>query len=173
MTTREIVEAAEQRNTSAVSYHFGSRDGLLRELLARRGAPVDAERGRRRDVLGDHPSTPELVACLIDPWCELLDLPEGRAHVRIVAQLRGRFASWRVESDAATTRHLARVLDELERLPGMAPELRRERVVGLIMLMTAATAERARLLDDGTRPALGHDAFVANLRAMCTAVVGD
>ena len=41
VTTRQIVEAAQQRNTSAVTYHFGSRGGLLLELLARRGGPVD------------------------------------------------------------------------------------------------------------------------------------
>ena len=28
-TTREITEAAGQRNVSAVTYHFGSRDALL------------------------------------------------------------------------------------------------------------------------------------------------
>ena len=28
---REIVAAAHQRNASAVTYHFGSRDGLLSE----------------------------------------------------------------------------------------------------------------------------------------------
>ena len=49
VTTREIVEAAEQRNTSAVSYHFGSREGLLRAILVRRGGPIDHQRGAMRD----------------------------------------------------------------------------------------------------------------------------
>ncbi len=31
----EIVRAADQRNASAVHYHFGSRDEVLRALLAR------------------------------------------------------------------------------------------------------------------------------------------
>ncbi len=31
----EIVRAAHQRNVSAVHYHFGSRDEILRALLAR------------------------------------------------------------------------------------------------------------------------------------------
>lgn len=113
----------------------------------------------------------ELVACLVVPYADLLATPEGRAHVRIVAQLRGRFAAWRVASDASTTEHLARVLDELEaRATGDGP-VRAERVVGLIMLLTAAVAERARRIDEDAELELDHDAFVANLTAMCAALV--
>lgn len=171
VTTRQIVEAAQQRNASAVSYHFGSREGLLLELLARRGGPVDARRGVLRGGLGAQPSVPELVRCLAEPYCELLHEPEGRSYLRIVAQLRGRFAAWRVESDSATSVHLADILDELEQRPDVLPVLARERVVALIMVMTATTAERARRIDEGGRPELGHDDFVANLVDMCSAVV--
>lgn len=171
VTTREITEAAQQRNASAVSYHFGSRQGLLLELLARRGAPVDAERGRLRDRLGPDPGLRDLVACLVVPYAELLEAPEGRSYVRIVAQLRGRFAAWRVESDAATTRHLAQILDEIEARPSAPAAVRRERVVALIMLLTGSVAERARRIDDGAGNELDHAAFVANLVDMCTAVV--
>lgn len=170
-TTRELVEAAGQRNASAVSYHFGSREGLLLELLARRGAPVDAERGRLRAELGDEPATADLVACLVVPYAALLRDEATRSYLRIVVQLRGRFAAWRVESDVATTKHLAAILGELEaRAPG-SEAVRDERIVGLIMLLTSATSERARLLDQGQRPRLDHDEFVANLVAMCAALV--
>ncbi len=53
----------------------------------------------------------------------------------------------------------------------MTPALRRERVVGLIMLLTGATAERARRIDDDAGNDLDHDEFVANLVDMCTALV--
>jgi AcrR family transcriptional regulator len=171
VTTRQITEAAQQRNTSAVSYHFGSREGLLLELLARRGAPVDDERGALRSRLGDVPAVPDLVRCLVVPYSDLLLSEEGRSYVRIVAQLRGRFAVWRVESDAATSEHLRSVLDEIEARPDAPAELRRERVIALIMVMTATTAERARRIDDGLEPALDHDSFVANLIDMCSALV--
>jgi AcrR family transcriptional regulator len=171
VTTRQITEAAEQRNTSAVSYHFGSRDGLLRTLLARRGAPVDAARGRLRRALGDEPTTPELVSCLVVPYAALLSDEGGRAYLRIVAQLRGRFAAWRVESDAATTGHLAEIMDEIERRAAVPVAVRAERLVALIMLLTGSVAERARRIDDGAAVDLDHDAFVANLVVMCAAVV--
>src|SRR5215218_5441372 len=83
VTTREITEAAEQRNTSAVTYHFGSREGLLLEILARRGGPVDEGRGERREALGVSPSTSQLVACLIEPYAALLADVHGRSYLRI------------------------------------------------------------------------------------------
>lgn len=171
VTTRQIVEAAEQRNVSAVTYHFGSREGLLSELLARRGGPVDARRGLLRSGLGDEPTVPELVRCLAEPYSEMLDTAEGRSYLRIVAQLRGRFAAWRVESDSATSRHLSAILDEIEQRPDLPPALRRERVVALIMVLTATTAERARRIDEGATPELDHASFVGNLVDMCSAVV--
>lgn len=171
VTSREIVEAAEQRNVSAVTYHFGSREGLLLEILSRRGGPVDAERGRRRAALGDRPATGDLVACLVEPYAALLDDEGGRSYLRIVAQLRGRFSAWRVESDQATTRHLAAILDEIERRAPGKPAQRRERVVGLIILMTAMTAERARRIDEGARVETSGREFVADLISMCGAVV--
>jgi hypothetical protein len=112
-----------------------------------------------------------LVACLVRPYAALLDGEAGRSYVRIVAQLRGRFAAWRVESDAATTQHLAAILDEIESRPDATAAVRRERVVALIMLMTGAVAERARRIDDGTGNELSHDDFVENLVDMCAAVV--
>ncbi|MCB0970414.1 MAG: hypothetical protein KDA97_02690, partial [Acidimicrobiales bacterium] len=111
------------------------------------------------------------VRCLVAPYAALAEHPDGRSYVRIVAQLRGRFAAWRVESDAATTEHLAVILDELEARPDAPEAVRRQRVVGLIMLLTAQVAERARRLDDGEAPELGHDAWVDDLVAMCAAVV--
>ena len=171
VTTRQIVEAAQQRNTSAVTYHFGSREGLLLELLSRRGGPVDARRGALRAELDEAPSVPRLVACLAEPYCDLLHSEEGRSYLRIVAQLRGRFAAWRVESDSATSLHLSSILDEIEQRPDLSSPLRRERVVALILVLTATPAERARRIDEGTVPELGHEAFVGNLVDMCSAVV--
>ncbi|MEZ5383131.1 MAG: helix-turn-helix domain-containing protein [Microthrixaceae bacterium] len=173
VTTRELTEAAGQRNASAVSYHFGSRDGLVRGLLARRGGPIDEARGRHRDALGATPSVAQLVRCLVDPWAESLLSPEGRAYVQIVDQLRGRFAAWRTESDATTSSNLTRILDELEAAgAGAAVGPRdRERLVGMIVMLTGTTADRARRIEAGEPMELGHDAFVDLLVRMCTAVV--
>jgi hypothetical protein len=107
----------------------------------------------------------------VTPYAALLDSEPDRSYVRIVVQLRGRFAAWRVESDAATTVHLARILDEIESRPDAPLAVRQERVVSLIMLLTAAVAERARRIDDGSGNDLSHEAFVENLVDMCAALV--
>ena len=171
VTTREITEAADQKNTSAISYHFGSRDGLVLALLARRGGPVDKERGILRDLLPSSASPSELVGCLVKPYCALLSSPQGRAYVRIVAQLRGRFAAWRIESDSETTKHLARILDEIEVQAGNSESNRRDRVVGLIILMTGAAAERSRRIEEGDELLSTEAEFEKNLIQMCAAVV--
>jgi hypothetical protein len=132
---------------------------------------VDEDRGARRAALGESPAIAELVACLVVPYASLVADPGGRAYLRIVAQLRGRFAAWRVESDAATTKHLAAILDEVEARATGTSAVRRERIVAMIMLLTAATAERARAVDDDAPRELDHEAFEANLVAMCAAVL--
>ena len=43
--TGAIVRAAGQRNASALTYHFGSRQGVLDAILADHGNPIDAQRG--------------------------------------------------------------------------------------------------------------------------------
>ncbi len=171
VTSREILDAAEQRNVSAVSYHFGSREGLLLEILARRGGPVDEQRAHYRAAHGVAPSVADLVNCLVVPYVALLELDGGRSYLRIVAQLRGRFAAWRVESDAATTKHLAAILDEIEAHIVATPALRRERIVGLIMLMTGMVAERARQIDETRDVETTLDEFSRDLQTMCAALV--
>ncbi len=171
VTSRQVVEASGQRNVSAISYHFGSREGLVLEILARRGGPVDDARGRCRGELGPEPPVRELVGCLVDPYLALLAEPAGRSYLRLVAQLRGRFAAWRIESDRDTTRHLAVILDELERRGAGSDAIRRERVVGMIMLLTGMADERARSIDDGATPETAADEFAADVVSMCTALL--
>lgn len=128
-----------------------------------------------RDRLGDTPELRDLIAALVVPQAALLHHGYGRSYIRIVAQLRGRYAYWRLESDTDSAHHLLLILDEIERKPDASPELRRERVVSMIMLMTASTAERARRLElvaeGGDPPELSHDDYVMNLIDMCAAIM--
>jgi AcrR family transcriptional regulator len=171
VTIREITEAAEQRNVSAVAYHFGSREGVLHEILVRHGDPIDEGRGRVLAGLGSSPSTRDLVAALLLPYSAELATPEGRDYLRIVAQLSGRFATWNIESDL-TPPHLTHALQLLEERPaGLPYEMRRERLVGMMMLMTSTIAERARLIEAGRSLDIDERAFLANLADMLVAVI--
>jgi TetR/AcrR family transcriptional regulator, regulator of cefoperazone and chloramphenicol sensitivity len=169
-TSREIVEAAGQRNVSALTYHFGSREGVLRAILLGFDEVLDAERGKLLARIGDDAPTRELVAALLVPYARPLATVEGREYLRIVAQLTERFPEWR---DATLTGpYLRSILGILERRPsGLRPAIRRERVVSAITLMTAAMAERARLVAERRRGRLDDTAFLANLADMIVGVL--
>ena len=151
VTVREIAEAAGQRNVSALNYHFGSREGLLDAILVRHGDPTDVARG---ELLGRGRARRDVARpgrALVVPYAAHLATPEGRDYLRIVAQLSARFSTWR-DAAPGTGPYLREILGILEeRPPEVAPAVRRERVVELIMLMTVAMAERARVIESQHR----------------------
>ncbi len=168
---REIVEAAGQRNVSALNYHFGSREGVVEAILARHGEPTDVARGELLAVVGRDASTRDLVAALVVPYTAHLQSPEGRDYLRIVAQLSATFSNWRVLGPGTGPR-LIEILTILEQRPSHVPEaVRRERVVELIMLMTVAASERARVLEKEPEQELDHATFAANLTDVLVGVL--
>lgn len=173
VTIREITEAAGQRNVSALNYHFGSREGILDEILLKHGTPLDDERGALLARLGEDATTRELIATLLVPYASRLRTPAGRDYLRIVAQLTGRFATWHIATEL-TPPNLRTVLALLEaRRPEIPTPVRRERVVAMIMLMTTALAERARAMSSRSRPKpeLDEATFVANLADVLVGVL--
>jgi AcrR family transcriptional regulator len=171
-TTREILDSAGQRNVSALSYHFGSRAGVLREILVRHGNPLDEERGELFAGIGEDAGTRDLVTALLVPLARRLATPEGRDYLRIVAQMTEEFPGWRRETEL-TPPNLRRILGLLEAgPPSVSPEVRRERVVLVIMLLTSAMAERARSIDAPGPPSeLDEATFVANLTDVIVAAL--
>lgn len=70
---RSITNAAGV-NLAAINYHFGSKDGLVKAIFARRLAPMNAERLRRLRVLQrEYDTIPlnELIGAFISPALEL------------------------------------------------------------------------------------------------------
>lgn len=168
---REINAAAGQRNVSAVNYHFGDREGILEAILLKHGEPLDEERGEILARLGEGASTRDLVGALLLPLAGRLATPEGRDYLRILPQLTGRFAAWRVPTQL-TPGNLRTTLAMLEARPSGIPEpVRRERVVQAIMLMTTAMAERARAIESGRPLELDDEAFLANLADVIVGVL--
>jgi TetR/AcrR family transcriptional regulator, regulator of cefoperazone and chloramphenicol sensitivity len=163
-TTKEIVAAAGQGNNSALTYHFGSRQGLLRAIIDRHEAGIDEERGRLLDEVGEGASTRALVGVLLRPFARPLASASGRNYLRIVAQLSDAFPDWREELEG---RHLRRALDLLLARPeGLPQAVRQDRVIALISLMTAAMADRAARIDQGRELATDEPTFLGNLADM-------
>jgi AcrR family transcriptional regulator len=168
-TAREIMEAANQRNASALTYHFGSRTGILVEILRRHGDPLDEERGLLAPDHIEEAGTRELVAALLLPYGGCLRTPDGRNYVRIVAQLSEMFTSWR-EGDVIA-KNLDRILDELEtRVPADEPVCR-QRIVSAISLMTSVIGERARQIDHGLLVELDDASFLSDLADVIVAML--
>lgn len=171
VTLREITDAAGQRNVSAINYHFGSREGLLQAILVAHGDPTDAARGVLRERVGTEATTRDLVGALVVPYAAHLAASAGRDYVRIVAQLSGGFTDWRTPAPG-TGPELRDILGTLEgRRPDLPAAVRRERVVELIMLMTAATSQRARLVESRQPVELDDITFVTNLTDVLVGVL--
>lgn len=161
---REIVAAAGQRNTSAVTYHFGSREGLLSRILTQHGEPIDAHRGQLLADIDGGASTRSIVEALVIPMARCLDEKRGRRYVRIVAQLADRFSDWRNTPANLAGSNLSLALGMLERRPEYLNDvLRQERLVAMMQLMTSSLAERARVLDSRNPPVLDVRLYRENL----------
>lgn len=70
LTVQAVQDAAGQRNKSAVSYHFGGRQGLVNALVAARMAPTNERRTSMLLALEAEPTTRELVEVLVVPLIE-------------------------------------------------------------------------------------------------------
>ncbi len=171
VTNREIIDAAGQKNTSALSYHFGNRDDLILAILASMGPVLDDQRGELSAHLDDESPSASVVEALVIPFGSCLHSEPGRHYVQIVDQLRMGY-SGNTTGAPASERHLTRLLGILGQRPsGLAVPVRRERLIGMVSLMTSMVAERARSLEAGKTPKTTHDQFVDNLTAMLVGVI--
>ena len=168
VTNRQITEAAGQKNESALNYHFGTRNELIITLLTRRGMKLDQIRGELLAHLGDNPTTRELVQLLVEVYASCLHTKSGCDYLRIVDQLRGWMTDWEFISsleDDDINEHLKSILGLLQK------ETDSQRVLGMIMLMTALTASRAQLVSDNRQLPNSHEEYVETLTDMLTGVL--
>ncbi|HEY4006781.1 MAG TPA: helix-turn-helix domain-containing protein [Pseudonocardia sp.] len=98
VSLRQITRDAGQRNTTALQYHFGSRDGLLREVLDHHLAHVAVRRDALLDRYEIQPGDLlELVDGLVMPLCAELNCADGgRDFLRIAAEVVNR-SDWMFE----------------------------------------------------------------------------
>jgi AcrR family transcriptional regulator len=165
----EIVRRAGQRNSSALHYHFGSRDAVLVALLERHIPDI---RSRRLALL---------AAAVAQPG----DDPRAAAEaiVRPITEFAQR--GWRERAYLQYGSELAHQLDRLApevqallretsgyeawdllraRCPRLAKKIWLERMAICTAFIGRAAADRAALLDrGGEHPVLSDDVFVDNL----------
>ena len=162
---KAVIEAAGQRNTSALHYHFGGRRGLLDAIIDASNAEIEAERKDLLDAATAPVRLHQLVDAVVLPQARLLHRPEGRQFLAIISQLSDLFDRW---EDGATPPQALRAFAGIKASlpPALDDSLRHERVTRFLELVSEALGSRARQLEGGRSPALHHDAWVANLTAM-------
>lgn len=123
VSMRDVATAAGQRNNSAVQYHFGSRDGLILQVLRRRLVQLDADRRERlvridEEGLGADQAT--LVWVLFEPIVDLLrSQPDARHYARFLQRVGPVMAPGIPEAKLRTAMDdvVVRLIDVLSHLP--------------------------------------------------------
>ncbi|MDV6309825.1 TetR/AcrR family transcriptional regulator [Gordonia amicalis] len=111
VSNRKICMHAGNANHSAISYHFGGRENLLRELVERHSQHTRALRSQMMAELPADPAIPDLLRCLIQPVTRYLGgLPVPSWRARFVLQARDVPALAAIVTDVA---RVDSVVDEL------------------------------------------------------------
>jgi AcrR family transcriptional regulator len=165
----EIVRTAGQRNASAVQYHFGNRDEVLRAVLARH-VPAIAE--RRHELLERARSrrakdVRSAAEAIVRPITEFAQRGwRERAYLQIGSELTGALDRTTPEIRDLMTQTAGFTAWDLlrERCGAVPADLWQERQDICIVFIGRAAADRARLLDrGGEHHILSDDRFVDNL----------
>ena len=83
VSSRRIAEHADNANHSAVTYHFGDRDGLIRALFDRQAAMTDDLRVAMFRAAGPDGDLTDYLRCMILPVTQslsMLPVPSWRAR---------------------------------------------------------------------------------------------
>ena len=178
VSMNEIVRASGHRNRSAILYHFGSNDAVVRAVVERSMLDPDARRSQLLDELlaGDpRPAVAAIATVVVQPLTELLDSPEGRRHLRLLGQLLSHprllaSAQAALRGNGSLARCADLVVDAAAHLPA---HLRQERVALLVAFVMRAYADQARLLDAAVaaRPPLSGEDFTSHLVGLIVAIL--
>ncbi len=171
VSLREIRLASGARNTAAIQFHFGDREGLVHALTARHMPRIAELQQDLYDAMvreGRDEDARSLVEVLVRPIADYLRLGDSeRAWVKIMGDLGAA-----PELEAGDMAHIApepallvsrRLYDRLaEAVP---PDVALERMVVLAQFAVHLCADRARL-EDSPAESRAHaptDLFVENL----------
>lgn len=176
VSINEIVRAAGQRNASAVQYHFGNRNEVLRAVLARH-VPVLAV--RRLELLERARQAPaddvrSVAEALVRPVTEFAGLGwRERAYLQIGFEMTGALERYTEEIRELMDQTVGPATWDLlrQRSPAIPDDLWVERQTICINFVGRAAADRARRLERGETPALSDGRFVDNLVEMVLAAM--
>ena len=147
---RQISEAAGQGNNAAVGYHFGSRRNLVRAIIRRHAEPMEEI---RRALFEQHRGSTDLrdwAICVVQPFTDhLTALGTPSWYARFAAQVMTEPGLRQLAAeelrDAPTLYAVSAALHRC--VPGLTPEVRRERDDMAYTLIVHFCAQRERDTD--------------------------
>ena len=162
---KAVVDASGQRNTSALHYHFGGREGLLAAIIDAYNPGIEADRQQMLDAATAPLTLDQFVAAVVQPQALLLHRSDGREFLSIISQLSDLFDRW---EDGATPKQAYRAFIGIRALlpDDLDDSLRHERVTRFLELVSQALGSRARQITAGRTPALDDEQWVRNLMSM-------
>lgn len=152
VSNRRIVDHAGAANHSAISYHFGGREGLLRALVERHVAEVALRRDDYVEGLGASPSIHDFVRCRMGPLFDVLaDLPRPSWRAQFLAQVGIVPSAIEIMKSVVTESSLPEGLRFIHGEMGGIPEgVLRGRAYLLAHMVTNACSDQEMKMNEGT-----------------------
>lgn len=157
VTVRQIAEAAGQKNHAAVGYYFGSKEDLVRAVVAHGARLIDDMRNQMLDSIeaqGGPKSIFEITDCLVRSSLPPASPPWSECYNRFVVVLR--LANRQLFMDALEGRWNSgyqRCLDHIRRLlpQGLPRRIVSQRLVFLTAMLGGTLSARESELADQSR----------------------
>ncbi|CAM3404520.1 TetR/AcrR family transcriptional regulator [Nocardioides dubius] len=167
ITLTAVQRRAGQSNKSAAAYHFGSLDGLLAAVVARRMEPINAARAAHLERLAPDAGVAALVDALVRPFADATLRAPGSRYARFLAQIQLHPVYGPTTMGLSEASSLREVQQRITALLPSSPELVLARFAAAASLMIDTLA---RWEGQGP-PGEDVDLLCADLTAVCTAVL--
>lgn len=178
VTVRQIAEAAGQKNHAALTYHFGSKEALIRVLIVDGARAIDARRNAALDAAseaGGPKSVLEIMQILVDTSIDP-DPPEwGECYNRFVVGLQSSNRALFMDALAGQWNSgYQRCLDEVRLLKkDISPSILNQRLVFMGGALGGILAGRETELADQSRqhPMWTHPDTLNQVARALTAII--
>jgi len=177
VSLNEINKAAGQRNTSALHYHFGNKQGLISAIIYEHYAAIDQHINQQLDhfeALPIEQQTPRnLLRAIVTPFSQQLDTQAGVDYLLIVSQMFGKGTELILEGHPSGQDHARqRIFNRFEAtFSDIPPQVRATKTVLCASLMFNALATYAQSMLTEEQNQLGEKTlFISNLIDSLTAI---
>ena len=168
-----IHDLAGQRNSSALNYHFGDREGLVHAVFDSHAVSDTEVREITVSLLAEQHDPRAVVDAVVARQRSLLATPEGRDWLRIMshAHLRAPVRQKMLDTLDGVQPPLSPSLHALTAVlhshaPDLDPALVEERALRVFTFLMFTVADRARVIDEDRGSLLDESVFADNLADM-------